>query len=125
MLYHLALYFKQNISWLNVIHYVSFRAMAALLTSLLTSFIFGNYFIEKSKLFFRSAAREYTPEHHKLKNNMPTMGGIFILIIVMINSLLWCNLLHHEVFIMLSMLAWLLGALVCVMICIKFIKKRG
>ncbi len=124
MLYHLALYFKQNISWLNVIHYVSFRAMAALLTSLLTSFIFGNYFIEKSKLFFRSAAREYTPEHHKLKNNMPTMGGIFILTVVVVNSLLWCNLLHHEVFIMLACLLGFGGIGLCDDL-YKIHKKKG
>ena len=101
MLYHLALHLKQTFSWLNVIHYVSFRAMAALLTSLLTSFLFGNYFIEKSKLFFRSGVREYTPDSHKIKNNMPTMGGVFILATVLINSLMWCNLWRGEVFVLL------------------------
>ena len=124
MLYHLALYFKQNISWLNVIHYVSFRAMAALLSSLLTSFMFGNYFIEKSKLFFRARVREYTPEHHKVKNDMPTMGGIFILMTVLVNSLLWCNLLHGEVFIMLACLLGFGGIGLCDDL-YKIHKKRG
>lgn len=104
MLYHLALSWQHTFSWLNVIHYVSFRAMAALLTSLIFSFLFGNYFIEKSKIFFRSKVREYTPESHKSKNDMPTMGGIFILITVLVNSLLWCNLLRPELFILLGCL---------------------
>ena len=104
MLYHLSLYLKSSFSWLNIIHYVSFRAMAALLSSLILSFLFGNFFIEKSKLFFRSKVREYTPEKHQAKNDMPTMGGMFILLIVLVNSLLWCNLEHSDVFIVLGCL---------------------
>jgi hypothetical protein len=52
MLYHLALCLKPYLSFLNVIHYVSFRAIAALLSTLAFSFLFGDWFIEKSKLFF-------------------------------------------------------------------------
>lgn len=101
MLYHVSLYLKNSFSFFNVMHYVSFRAMAALLTSLLFSFTFGNWFIHKSKQFFRSNARDWTPETHKAKDNMPTMGGIFILSTVLFSSLLWCNLLQNEVWIFL------------------------
>ena len=65
---------------MNVIHYVSFRAIAGFLGSLLFSIIFGQWFINKSQIMFRSKAREYTPENHRKKDNMPTMGGIFILV---------------------------------------------
>lgn len=101
MLYHIALLLKNNFSFFNVVHYVSFRAMAALLTSLLFSFIFGTWFIQKSQRFFRSKTREWTPETHKAKGNMPTMGGLFILSTVLFSSLAWCNLLHSEVIIFL------------------------
>jgi phospho-N-acetylmuramoyl-pentapeptide-transferase len=101
MLYHLSLYLKNSYSFFNVMHYVSFRAMAALLTSLLFSFTFGTWFIDKSKQFFRSKARSWTPETHKLKDDMPTMGGIFILATVLFSSVLWCNLAHYEVWIFL------------------------
>src|SRR5579859_197751 len=101
MLYHLSHYFQGHIHALNVIHYVSFRAIAALLTSLLFSFVFGNFFIEKSKQFFRSKARDWTPESHKAKDNMPTMGGIFIISNVLFSTLLWANLAKPTVGLML------------------------
>jgi phospho-N-acetylmuramoyl-pentapeptide-transferase len=92
MIYHLSLCFKQHAHLFNVIHYVSFRAIAALLTSLVFSFLFGNWFIEKSKLFFRSKARELTPDTHRAKDGMPTGGGLFILSNVVFCALLWANL---------------------------------
>lgn len=91
MLYHIAHRLVPYAHGLNVIHYVSFRAIAALLTSLLFSFIFGSWFIEKSKLFFRAKAREWTPETHKVKDDLPTMGGIFIIATVLVTALLWAN----------------------------------
>lgn len=86
---------------LNVFHYVSVRAIAGLLTALVMSFAFGNWFICKSKVLFRSKAREWTPESHKAKDDMPTMGGIFILMVVFFSSLLWCNLADIRVWIFL------------------------
>lgn len=104
MLFHLSSYFQHVISGLNVVHYVSFRAMAALLTSLLFSFIFGQRFIATSRRLFRSKVRKWTPDSHQAKNDMPTMGGIFILMVVIINSLLWCNWLKPELWIFLGCL---------------------
>lgn len=92
MLYHLSLWLRQYYSFLNIIHYTTFRSIAALLTTLIFSFIFGNWFIKKSSQFFRSGPREYTPSAHQQKGNMPSMGGIFILATVIISVLLWGNL---------------------------------
>ena len=75
--------------------------MAALLSALFFSLVFGNWFIDKSKLFFRSKAREWAPESHKEKDNMPTMGGLFILMAVLVNVLVWCNLLNPQVWVVL------------------------
>lgn len=66
--------------------------MAALLTSLLLSFIFGQWFIRFCQKNFRSRVREYTPETHQGKNNTPTMGGLFMLGLFLLNSLLWNDL---------------------------------
>jgi phospho-N-acetylmuramoyl-pentapeptide-transferase len=63
--------------------------------------VFGNWFIEKSKQFFRAKARESTPERHKLKDDMPTMGGVFILGLVILNTLLWCDLTSPQVWVFL------------------------
>src|ERR1700741_975922 len=91
MLYHLAQQLTSIAHAFNVIHYVSFRSIAALLTALIFSFLFGNWFIEKSKLFFRAKAREWTPENHRAKDDMPTMGGIFIIATTIFTTLLWAN----------------------------------
>ena len=92
MLYHLCLFLQKHLNFLNVVHYVSFRAMAALLTSLASALLFGRWFIDNFGSRFRSKSREWTPESHRYKDDMPLMGGLFILGIVVVNVLLWCNL---------------------------------
>lgn len=99
MLYHAASFFKYSWSVLNVVHYVSFRIISALLCSLIISFLFGSKFITTSQRFFRSKPRDWTPENHQLKGAMPTMGGLFILCVVLINTLLWCNLTNIYIWI--------------------------
>lgn len=101
MIYQLALYLKQYYSLFNVFHYVSVRALASMLSTLLFSCIAGGWFIAKSKKVFRSRAREWTPENHRQKDNMPTMGGIFILLAVILNVLIWCNLTDAKVWVFL------------------------
>ncbi len=105
MLYHVSLYFKQYWSFLNVFHYVSVRAIASLLSTLVFSLLVGEWFIDKSRIFFRSKARQWTPRHHRQKDNMPTMGGIFILLVVFINVLLWSDLSNRNVWIFLLTLS--------------------
>lgn len=100
MIFHLAMALKAHWSVLNVIHYVSVRSILALLSTLFFSLMGGNWFINKSKKLFRSQVREYTPERHQEKNNLPTMGGIFIVAIVVLNILLWTNLTNPQVWTM-------------------------
>lgn len=98
MLYHLSHYLTYYASFFNVVHYVSFRVMAALLSALLLSFVFGLWFITISHRF-RAKVRDYTPETHQVKNDTPTMGGIFVLLTSVTTILLWCNLAKPEVWI--------------------------
>jgi phospho-N-acetylmuramoyl-pentapeptide-transferase len=124
MLYHLAAYIQQTISAFNVVHYISFRTIASLLTSLFVTLITGKWFIRKSQKYFTSQARENTPERHKLKNNIPTMGGLLILGTVLISALLWCNLtkLHVWLFLLGIVLFGLIGLWDDIH---KITKKRG
>lgn len=101
MFYHIATYLQQSISAFNIVHYISFRTIASLLTSLLVSLLIGNWFIKKSQEYFASQVREYTPERHKTKNNIPTMGGLLVLAIVFLTSLVWCNLAKLHVWLFL------------------------
>jgi phospho-N-acetylmuramoyl-pentapeptide-transferase len=124
MIYHLSLCLKQYWSAFNVFHYVSVRAIASLLSTLIFSFMFGSRFIETSKVFFASKAREWTPDRHKSKDGMPTMGGIFILCAVIINVLLWCDLSSAQVWIFLFCLLGF-GAIGCWDDLLKIKKHAG
>lgn len=75
--------------------------MAALLSSFGMFLLFGDCFISIARRFFRSKARELTPESHKAKDNMPTMGGVFIVAIAIVNVLLWCDLTRLSIWIFL------------------------
>jgi phospho-N-acetylmuramoyl-pentapeptide-transferase len=92
MIYHVAQSLKSNYSFFNLFHYVSVRSIGALLTSLFFAFLLGNWFIRFCQRNFRSKVREWTPETHQGKNNTPTMGGLFIISIFLINILLWNDL---------------------------------
>lgn len=67
--------------------------MAALLTALLFSLLFGDWFIKKSSDLFKPVVRENTPVSHQKKAHIPTMGGAFIIITVLFSVLTWGNLL--------------------------------
>lgn len=110
MLYHLSLFLQEYSSYFNVIHYVSFRAIAALFTAYSCMIFGGPFFINFSQRFFSLKAREYTPETHKLKGNIPSMGGILIVGVSALSVLLWTNLYQLEVWLCLLCLS-LFGAL--------------
>lgn len=109
MLYHIASCFRPYFFALNVIHYISFRAMAALLSSLAFSLCFGPWFIALSQRLFRAKVRPFTPDSHQAKNDMPTMGGIFIVGIVLLTVLLWGNLERPQIWIALACLVSFAG----------------
>lgn len=104
MVYHISMYLKSYWSIFGVFSYVSVRAIIALLMTLGCSIWFGGRFVQVSKVFFRSRSREHTPANHRAKDDMPTMGGLFIIAIVCLNVLLWCNLTDIKVWLFLALL---------------------
>lgn len=105
MLYHLSIALQDYLSFFNIFRYVSVRVIAALLSSLFLSFLFGSWFIKTSQRNFRSKVREWVPGTHLKKNNTPTMGGLLILMIFIINTFLWCNLKKVNVWLFILCLA--------------------
>lgn len=99
MLLLIASHLEDYISWISVTHYVSVRVVMGMLTSLCLSLCFGDSFIEYSKKLFTTKARPFTPESHKKKDNIPTMGGVFILFVVLVTMLLWCDLSKKDVWL--------------------------
>ena len=108
MLYHLSLYLHSYYGFFRVVQYVSFRAMAALMTVLTLSFLFGSWYIRFADKFFRSGVRPFTPDSHKLKGDTPTMGGLFMAIVVGVTTLLWCDI--TDVYVQTLLLALVLFA---------------
>lgn len=103
MLYHILYSFADQISVLNVTRYITFRAMAALLTALIISFILSPWFIRKLKdRQIGQQVRNDGPESHFSKAGTPTMGGGLILFACLLPALLWMdwkNPLLWQVFI--------------------------
>ena len=77
----------------NVFNYISLRAVLAVITSLIVSFMLGPWFIKKlGDYSFGQYIRADGPEGHLEKSGTPTMGGGLILISVITSSLLWGDL---------------------------------
>lgn len=104
MFYHISVYLKSYWTIFGIFSYVSVRAITALLMTLGCSILFGGRFVRVSKVFFRARSREHTPANHRAKDDMPTMGGLFIIAVVCINVLLWCNLTDSKVWLFLVLL---------------------
>jgi phospho-N-acetylmuramoyl-pentapeptide-transferase len=123
-MYYLALYLQTWFSPLNVVHYVTMRMMASLITSLLLCIFFGSLYIRWAKRFCRSKARELTPENHRAKDDTPTMGGLMILGVAILSSLAWCNWYSCDVWILITTLV-LFGAIGLWDDCSKIWYKKG
>jgi phospho-N-acetylmuramoyl-pentapeptide-transferase len=86
----------------NVFHYVTTRAMLASLTSLFLCIVLGPWLIQKLRyLQIAQHIREDGPKSHMKKAGTPTMGGVLIVISIVLASLLWADLRHIYVWIVL------------------------
>ena len=88
----------------NLFNYISFRAIGALLTALLISFIFGPSIISLLKKTQKKGQpiRTDGPKSHILfKTGTPTMGGLLILLAFSISTILWAKLDNLYIWIVL------------------------
>ncbi|MBU0952526.1 MAG: phospho-N-acetylmuramoyl-pentapeptide-transferase [Elusimicrobia bacterium] len=107
MLYHLLYPLKIYFSPLNVLEYITFRSISAIITSLLISFIFGPKIINylKNKQFLQSI-RTDGPQTHLKKNGTPTMGGLIILISLVVSTILWAKLDNRFILWIIAGMVW-------------------
>lgn len=104
MFFHFFPGLSNQLGFLNVFKYLTFRTGGAVLTALIISFIFGSSFINwlKSKQKNGQPIREDGPEGHLLtKKGTPTMGGVLILVSTTIATLLWANLANVYLWVVL------------------------
>jgi phospho-N-acetylmuramoyl-pentapeptide-transferase len=79
---------------MNLLRYITFRTMCALLTSLIISFFLYPTFIKRLK--FTQPIRGDGPESHILqKQGTPTMGGAIIIAATVLSSLLWGDITNY------------------------------
>jgi len=91
-----------NISAFNVFNYITLRAVLAMLSALLISFIIGPPIIRRLVSHnIGQAVRDDGPTTHIVKKGTPTMGGALILISVVITTLLWSDLSNRLVWVVL------------------------
>jgi phospho-N-acetylmuramoyl-pentapeptide-transferase len=92
MLYHLLYPLSDAVSAFNVFQYLTFRSIAAALTSLLIAFVIGPTLIRiLEDRQVGQTIREDTPERHQSKAGTPTMGGALILFAAVGSALLWAE----------------------------------
>ena len=105
MIYHLLYPLSTDLGALNVLRYITFRSMLAMLTALILSIAFGPMFINLLK---KKHCGQYIQEdgpHHQSKAGTPTMGGCFMGGCLLISVLIWGNLANPYLWLIIFVFA--------------------
>ena len=93
MLVILADYLAQFVNFFSVFQYLTLRAILAVVTALVISWIFGPKVINwLNSMQLEQAIRDDGPQTHLEKNGTPTMGGALIILSIFISTFLWADL---------------------------------
>jgi phospho-N-acetylmuramoyl-pentapeptide-transferase len=103
MLLALTQWLGHDIRAFNVFGYITLRAVLAMLTALMISFIVGPTMIRKLTAYkIGQSVRDDGPQTHLIKAGTPTMGGALILVAMAISTLLWADLRNPYVWVVLA-----------------------
>ncbi len=92
--------YPEQLGFLRVFQYITFRAVMAAMTSLLIGLAFGPWVIRAlSALKIGQPVREYAMQSHLAKSGTPTMGGVLVLIGIGVSTLLWFDWSNRFVWI--------------------------
>ncbi len=112
MLYYLFTYLDQVFDFpgAQVFQYISFRAAAAVLTSLIITLLFGKRWISYlNKKQVGETVRDLGLEGQLEKQGTPTMGGLIIIAAIVIPALLFTKLDNTYIILMVFTTLWLGG----------------
>lgn len=103
MLFNLLSPLAEDIQFLNLFRYLTFRTGGAIITALTISLILGPTIISwlKSQQGNASNIREDVPDTHLKKAGTPTMGGFLILLSLTISTVLWADIQNEFVWLVL------------------------
>ena len=110
MLYHLFTYIENNFNLpgAGLFQFITFRAAASILLSLLISMVFGHRLIDRlRKLQVKETVRDLGLEGEEAKKGTPTMGGLIILGAILIPTLLFADLTNIYIILMLVATVWM------------------
>ena len=115
MIYHLFEFLRDfDIPGKGLIHYLSFRALAAVVCSMLISFFAGKRIIAwLQRKQIGETVRDLGLEGQMQKKGTPTMGGIIILLSLVLTALLFCDLTNIYVQLLLITTLWCGGIGFC------------
>ena len=103
MFYYLFHFFHADLSWLNVFRYITFRSIGCAITAFLLMVWLGPHFIAwLQRKQIGQVVRDDGPSTHFSKRGVPTMGGVLILVIMTISSLMWTDLSSHLVWLLIA-----------------------
>lgn len=92
--------YPEQLGFLRVFQYLTFRAVLAAMTSLLIGLAMGPWVIRRlTALKIGQPIREYGVAEHMVKSGTPTMGGVLILLGIAVSTLLWFDWSNRFVWI--------------------------
>jgi phospho-N-acetylmuramoyl-pentapeptide-transferase len=96
----LQLLYPEQLGFLRVFQYLTFRAVMAALTALLIGLAFGPWVINRlTELKIGQPIREYGVKAHLAKAGTPTMGGVLVLIAIGVATVLWFDWTNRFVWV--------------------------
>ena len=102
MLLYLFDWLAHDITFFNVFHYLTLRAILGVLTALGICFLVGPAMIRRLSFYqIGQTVRSDGPKTHLSKAGTPTMGGALILVAVFISTLLWADLGNRFIWVVL------------------------
>src|SRR5574340_1054275 len=103
MLLTLSQWLAEDIRAFNVFNYITLRAVLAMLTALMISFLVGPAMIRKLTAYkIGQSVRDDGPQTHLVKAGTPTMGGALILVAIATATLRWADLGNRYVWLVLA-----------------------
>jgi phospho-N-acetylmuramoyl-pentapeptide-transferase len=92
--------FPDQLGFLRVFQYLTFRAVLAAMTGLLIGMAFGPWVIRRlTEMKVGQPIREYGMQSHLGKRGTPTMGGVLVLIGIGVSTVLWMDWTNRFVWI--------------------------
>ncbi|MCF8086543.1 MAG: phospho-N-acetylmuramoyl-pentapeptide-transferase [Desulfotignum sp.] len=125
MFYEFLYPLHDQLSFLNIFRYITFRSIYGGVSAFLICFFLGPAVIRKlAAMQIGQVIQTDGPQTHLGKQGTPTMGGSLILFSVFTTTIFWGNLTNHYIFILLLTLL-LFGAIGFVDDFLMQVKKRN